>query len=282
MTTGSALLVGAVRRLKAAGVDDPARDARILLAYAIGIERSRLTLVLPDDVPEVAEAAFERAIEARTARQPVAQITGSRAFYGRDFIVTSDVLDPRPDTELLVDLALGQPFETVLDLGAGSGCILLTLLAENEKASGQGGDISPAALDVARRNAALLSVEDRAEFRLGSWFDSLEVGQRFDLIVSNPPYITSVEMNDLSPEVRNWEPHLALTPGGDGLAAYREITQKAADHLEPNGWLMVEIGSTQGSAVQALFQQAGFGKVSVQKDLAGHDRVVTGRIVDPA
>ena len=134
MTTGAVLLAGAVARLREAGIDDPARDARVLLGFALGVERSRLTLVMHDDVTPDQADAFERAIEARLKRQPVAQIVGQRAFYGRDFIVTPDVLDPRPDTELLVDLALSEPFETVLDLGIGSGCILLPVLAESPNA----------------------------------------------------------------------------------------------------------------------------------------------------
>ncbi|WP_133488755.1 peptide chain release factor N(5)-glutamine methyltransferase [Aliiroseovarius marinus] len=274
MTTGAVLLAGAVARLREAGIDDPARDARVLLGFALGVERSRLTLVMHDDVTPDQADAFERAIEARLKRQPVAQIVGQRAFYGRDFIVTPDVLDPRPDTELLVDLALSAPFETVFDLGTGSGCILLSLLAERSAAIGQGVDLSEKALDVARRNARKLGVQDRVTFYEGSWFAPLEATTRFDLIVSNPPYITQDEMAELSPEVRTWEPHMALTPGGDGLDAYRVITQAAPDHLAMDGRLLLEIGHLQGDAVSALCRSAGFSDVTVHQDLAGKDRVV--------
>ncbi|WP_424939777.1 peptide chain release factor N(5)-glutamine methyltransferase [Aliiroseovarius sp. S253] len=274
MTTGSELLAGAVGRLRAAGIDDPAVDARILLAHALDVDRSRLTLVLPDDVPTDQAAAFERAIEARIDRQPVAQIVGQRAFYGRDFIVTPDVLDPRPDTELLVDLALSASFENALDLGTGSGCILLSLLAERPDAVGQGVDLSGKALAVAHRNAVLLDVQDRVTFHEGSWFDAIDGAARFDLIVSNPPYITQDEMTALSPEVHDWEPHMALTPGGDGLDAYRIIAKFAPDHLSTGGRLLLEIGHLQADPVTELCRSAGFQTVDVYQDLAGKDRVV--------
>lgn len=276
MTTGTALLVSATRVLRAAGVEDPARDARILLAHALGVDRSRLTLVLPDVVANHHAAAFEQAISARANRQPVAQIIGTRAFYGRDFIVTGDVLDPRPDTELLVDTALSVPFANVLDLGTGTGCILLTLLAERPDALGQGVDLSSAALSIARANAEAMQIADRAEFLEGSWFDAVATDQQFDLIVSNPPYISETEMMALPPEVRDWEPHLALSPGGDGLAAYRKIIADALHYLASGGHLMVEIGAGQGAAVKEMFQNAGFIETQVLKDLSGHDRVVAG------
>lgn len=274
MTTGSVLLAGAVERLRAAGIDDPAVDARILLAHALGVDRSRLTLVLQDDVTTDQAGAFERAIEARLDRQPVAQIIGRRAFYGRDFIVTGDVLDPRPDTELLVDIALLAPFGTVLDLGTGSGCILLSLLAECPNATGQGVDLSDKALAVAQQNAIQLGVQDQVSFHEGSWFAPIDPSARCDLIVSNPPYITQDEMAELSPEVRNWEPHIALTPGGDGLQAYRIITQAAPAYLAMGGRLLLEIGHRQGQAVSQLCGAAGFQSIEVHQDLAGKDRVV--------
>lgn len=275
--TGTALLVAATRALRAAGVDDPARDARVLLAHVLGVDRGRLTLVLPDDVSAPVQSAYQAAITARADRQPVSQITGKREFYGREFIVTSDVLDPRPETELLVQTALENPFASVLDLGTGTGCILLTLLAENQSASGVGTDVSTKALAVCERNAAALDLGKRCITLQGSWFEPVGNG-RFDLIVSNPPYITDAEMTELSPEVRIWEPHLALTPGGDGLDAYREITAKAQNHLSPNGRLMVEIGAGQGADVFALFTAAGFQDVRILKDLSGHDRVVCGML----
>ena len=274
MTTGAVLLARAVGQLRDAGINDPAPDARILLAHALGVDRSRLTLVLHDDVTSDQEDAFEQSVAARVTRQPVAQIVGQRAFYGRDFIVTSDVLDPRPDTELLVDLALSEPFETVLDLGTGSGCILLSLLAERPAAVGQGVDVSERALTVAHRNAMQLGVQDRVTLHAGSWFAPVDDTARFDVIVSNPPYITQDEMSELSPEVREWEPHLALTPGGDGLDAYRIITRAAPDYLATGGRLLLEIGHLQATAVMEMCRSAGFSEVAVHQDLAGKERVV--------
>lgn len=276
MTSGAQLLGAATRTLRDAGVDDPVRDARVLLAHVLGVDRSRLTVVLPDKIADHEAAAYERAIAARAKRQPVAQITGTRAFYGRDFIVTGDVLDPRPDTELLIDTALSASFDTLLDLGTGTGCILLTLLAERPEAQGQGVDLSADALSIARSNAQVLQVADRAEFTEGSWFEMVDADKRFDLIVCNPPYISEDEMATLAPEVRDWEPHLALTPGGDGLAAYRQIISEAPQHLVPGGRLIVEIGAGQGAAVRNLFQRAGFVAIQLLKDLSQHDRVVIG------
>ena len=275
MTVNEAL-AAAIQALRAAEVPDAANDARILMAHAMGIERGRLTLVLPDDVSNDVMIRFSMAIDDRCARKPVSHIIGTREFYGRGFIVTPDVLDPRPETELLVKTALATPFETVLDLGTGSGCILLTLLAENKSATGQGSDASPAALSVAKQNAARFGLENRSGFLVSDWFEKIE--GRFDLIISNPPYIAADEMPDLSPEVRNWEPLIALTPGGDGLDAYRAITTAAASYLSPGGRLMLEIGPTQAAAVTDMFRNTGFDGITTRRDMDGRDRVITGMI----
>lgn len=272
--TNTQALADAVQRLKAAGVPDAANDARVLLAAALGVERSRLTLVMPDDMPAGAQTAFETSLMARISRQPVSQIIGHREFYGHQFAVTSDVLDPRPETELLVQTALRAPFETVLDLGCGSGCILLTLLAENPNATGLGVDCSDPALTVARGNAVDLGVQQRSRFALSDWFSNITGS--FDLIVSNPPYIAANEMAALAPEVRDWEPEFALTPGGDGLDAYRAITAAASLHLTQSGRLIVEIGPTQAKDVQALFKAAGLHGITCLQDMDGRDRVVLG------
>jgi len=264
----------AVARLAAAGIPDPARDARLLLAFALGIAPERLTLALPEPLPEAAAEAFAAALARRELRQPVSHITGRRMFWGRAFRVTPEVLDPRPETEVLVDLALGGRFVRVLDLGTGSGAILLTLLAERPAATGFGTDLSPGALAVARANAAALGLEPRAGFGLGDWFAPV-VG-RFDLVVSNPPYIAEAEMADLAPEVRH-EPRLALTPGGDGLDAYRAIAAGVGAHLAPGGRLLLEIGPTQGAAVAGLCAAAGLQAVAVHADLDRRDRVVEAR-----
>ena len=271
MTTAMVLARG-VGVLARAGVPDPATDARRLMAHALGLEPGRLTLYLPDPIGPDAEAEFDALIARRAAREPVSQITGRRRFYGRDFRVTADVLDPRPETEILIEAALAAPFDTVLDLGTGSGCILLTLLAEMEGTRGHGIDLSPAACAVARQNAGALGLGARAEIVEGSWFE--RVRGQYDLIVSNPPYISVEEMLELSPEVRDWEPRAALTDEADGLTAYRLITAGASRHLVPDGRLLMEIGPSQGAAVVEMAHEAGFGEVRLVRDLDGRDRVV--------
>ena len=264
----------AIRQLQAAGVPDAPGDARRLLAHALEIEADRLTLALPEALPDRAAQRFAAALAARAARQPVAQITGQRLFWGRSFRVTPDVLDPRPDTETLIAAALDAPFARVLDLGTGSGIILLTLLAERPDATGIAADLSPAALGVAAENAARLGLGARATLVLSDWFGA--IGGRFDLIVANPPYIAEAELASLSPEVREWEPRLALCPGPEGLEAIRIIAAGAPMHLVPGGRLMMEIGPAQGPATRAIFRQNGLQGVQTLCDLDGRDRVVTG------
>lgn len=271
--SAASLLPVAIARLRAAGVADPARDARLLLAHALQIAPDRLLLVLDDPQPAAAEARFAALIAARAARQPVSQLIGAREFYGRRFRVTPDVLDPRPETETLIEAALSAPFARVLDLGTGSGVIVLTLLAERAAASGMGVDISQAALVIARGNATALELGERAEFRQSDWFSAVE--GRFDLIVANPPYIAAAEMAGLAPEVRNWEPHLALTPGGDGLAAVRAIVAGAGAHLLPGGRILIEIGPTQGADALALLRKAGFGAATLSLDIDGRARIAS-------
>ena len=272
---GAEALKSAVHRLRDAGIDGPERDARRLLAWALGETTDRLALALPDRLTPEAAALFEGAVGARVARRPVSQITGRRLFWGREFAVDHTVLDPRPETETLIDLALRAPFSRVLDLGTGTGCILLTLLAERPAATGLGTDLSAAARAHAEANAMALRVSDRAEFREADWFDGIEGA--FDLIVSNPPYIAADEMPALAPEVRDWEPRMALTDEGDGLSAYRAIAAGAGAHLTPGGRVLVEIGIGQGRAVAEIFDAAGLDSVAVHPDLTGRDRVVAAR-----
>ncbi len=270
-TAANALRDG-VAALKAAGIDGAAGDARALLAHAMGIAPDRLTLHLQDDIAEPANVCFAAHISARAAHQPVAQIIGRRQFWGRDFIVTRDTLDPRPETEVLVAAAVSRPFVKMLDLGTGTGCILLSCLAAIPMAVGVGVDVSTAALDVAQRNAAALGLEDRASFQAADWFSGIT--GRFDLIVSNPPYIAADEMAGLSLDVQKWEPHLALTDGADGLMAYRAIAAGAGARLMEGGRILLEIGPTQGAAVAQLLGVQGFDKIRILPDFDGRDRVV--------
>ena len=262
----------AVARLEAAGVEGAARDARVLLAHALGVGADRLTLHLSDEMTEPQACVYEEALAAREARQPVAQITGRRLFWGLPFRVTRDTLDPRPETETLVAEALAQPFLKVLDLGTGTGCILLSCLKGMPIAQGVGVDNSEAALEVAQGNSSDLGLEQRARFLRSDWFSG--VAGAFDLIVSNPPYIAADEMAGLPPEVRDWEPGQALSPGGDGLDAYRAIARGAGGRLMPGGRLLLEIGPTQAVSVSALLSGAGLAEVRVLQDLDGRDRVV--------
>jgi len=272
--TGNEALRRAIPLLQAAGIPDAPRDARALLSHAAGIPPDRLTLHLADPLTPEASAAFDTAIARRARREPVSHITGTRLFWGRPFRVTPDTLDPRPETEILVQEALTEPFVKLLDLGTGTGCILLSCLASMPMAHGTGTDIHPATLAVAEENARTHTLAHRARFLLSDWFTA--VAGRFDLIVSNPPYIAAEEMAALSPEVLH-EPRRALTPGGDGLDAYRAIARGAPARLMPGGRLIVEIGPSQGAAVAALFAAQGLTGIRILPDLDGRDRVVAAR-----
>ena len=271
MTFAEALALG-LARLQGQGIEEPARDVRRLLAFAAGVDPGRLTVMLPDDLPEPAFSRYLSLIDRRAKREPVSHLTGLRAFWGREFIVTPDVLDPRPETEHLIEAALETDFASVLDLGTGSGVILATLLAERPGAEGLGADLSPSALTVARQN--LDRHAPRGNLVQSDWFDA--VSGRFDLIVSNPPYIAAGEMAGLAPEL-SFEPRIALTDEGDGLTAYRIIAAKAAGHLTEQGRLIVEIGTGQGAAVAELFRAAGLKDVEIRRDLADHDRNVLAK-----
>lgn len=278
MSDARSLLEAGVARLRAAGIEGAPRDARRLMAHALGVDAARLLLAMTDPVNDAQRQRFCAAIAARARQQPVAQITGQRLFWGRGFRVTSDVLDPRPETEILIAAALGQSFSRVLDLGTGSGAILLSLLAERPQAQGVGTDLSRTALDVAQGNARALGLADRAEWIVADWLDG--ISGRFDLIVSNPPYLSAQEHAELAEDVRLWEPRMALVPHDDdgrGLVAYRQISARARAHLVTGGWLMVEIGPSQGADVRELLAKAGFMELQILRDLDGRDRVVMGR-----
>ncbi len=274
--TFGAALARATAHLRAAGVPDPARDARALLAHAAGAARGTLTARPDDPLPAGAAHAQTRALAARARRQPVAQITGRRMFWGRDFRVTPDTLDPRPETEALIAAALAGPVPArLLDLGTGTGILAVTLLAERPAAVGLATDISDAALQVAAANARAHGVAPRLALRRADWWRGL--AGDFDLIVCNPPYISEDEYELLSEDVRGWEPRGALTPGGDGLAAYRRLAGGLARHLLPGGRALVEVGAGQADAVAGIFGAAGGDVVAVHPDMDGRARVVEVR-----
>ena len=226
-------------------------------------------------------ARFENFASRRLAGEPVMRILGEREFYGRPLRLGAATLVPRPETEALVDIGIeilaGLPSPRLLDLGTGTGCIAISLLAELPRASGVAVDLSADAIEVARQNAERHAVADRIDFRRGSWFEPLAPKERFDLIVSNPPYIESAEIDRLDIEVREHDPLLALDGGPDGLAAYRSIAQSAARFLVPGGALLFEIGWNQAEPVSDLLAAHGFGDIVVRRDLAGHERVVMAR-----
>ena len=261
------------------GPEDAAREARLILAHVTGQSSARLSVAGDDPLPRAQCDRADAMVTRRIAREPLAQILGQWAFYGRDFTVTRATLTPRPDTETLIDLALAAPWGRVLDLGTGTGAIAVTLLAERARATGLASDISPEALAVARHNALRHDVAQRLGFVQADWWDGIAAAPsgRFDLIVSNPPYVTEAEYDELAPEITRWEPRGALTPGGDGLAPYRVISAGLAAHLAPGGLCLVEIGAGQGAAVAGLFAAAGLEEVAVHADINGKPRIVAGR-----
>jgi len=261
----------AAEKLAAAGIEAPRDEAQRLWAAAF----PRRYRDYDEASDGTALARFQAYVARRANREPMAHITGGRYFWNHRFKVTPDVLDPRPDTETLVELALSDPLERVLDLGTGSGCIVISLLADRMTATGVGTDISEKALAVAGENAHMAEVDSILELKRSDWFSAI-TGQ-FDLIVSNPPYISTDEMVHLQPEVRNFEPHEALTDGADGLSAYRFIAAGAPHHLTPGGRLLVEIGFGQAQAVKTIFQGAGLEDITCHTDLNGQDRVVSAR-----
>lgn len=270
--TAAGLLAKAKQQFTEQGLASPALDARLLLQHAAGLSHEQLIGAPDMAIGAEAAARFEAFVARRLSHEPVSNIVGYREFYGRRFTVSRAVLDPRPDTETLIDAALFVLPENgrLLDLGTGSGAIAITLLAERSDATGVAVDISPEALAVARANAQALGVADRLGFIEGNWFDN--VTGLYDLIVSNPPYIAAGEIAGLDAEVRDFDPRAALDGGPDGLDAYRRIAAEAAAHLSPGGSVLVEIGAGQGDSVQAIFAGCGFGLRSAHADLAKHIR----------
>ncbi len=267
------------KRLEATGVDSPVIDARLLLEAAAGARRADILADPHRPITPDQAAALDVMLSRRAAREPVSHIIGRKGFWTIELKVTAHVLTPRPDTEVVVDMILkafteDQPFR-LLDLGTGSGAILLAVLAERPLATGVGVDISPEALAVAEENAALLKLDARAAFLHANWTDG-QVDEAFDAVAANPPYIASEAIAGLEPEVRDHEPRSALDGGPDGMDAYRWLAPEVLRVLKPGGLFATEIGSDQSVAVQALFKAAGAEGVRTLKDLANRDRVVTG------
>ena len=266
------LLALGQQKLKQADIDTAGRDARLLAAAAMDINTAQVTLKALDHVSKQQQDHFESMIEQRRSFKPVSRILGKRQFWNRWFEISPDVLDPRGDSEVLVNLALQQKADRILDLGTGSGILALTLLSEWPDALAVGVDICEKALLIAQRNAVQLEVSDRFQAQKSDWFEAIS-GQ-FDLILSNPPYIGEDEIPHLDPDVRLYDPMIALSPGRDALQAYQNIARDAIGYLKPGGRLLVEIGFRQGEAVRELFASNGLKEIEIIQDLNGLDRVV--------
>jgi release factor glutamine methyltransferase len=271
---------GAKRRLQAAGVEGPVIDARLLVEAASGASRLDIVTDPHRALSATQQAELEAFLQRRERREPISHILGAKGFWKIMLKVTPDVLTPRADTETILDVVLPHFAETkrfsVLDLGVGSGALLLAILAERPGARGLGVDISEDALAVARENAAHLGLASRAAFLRTDWTAGLDA-DGFDLVVSNPPYIPSADIAGLSPEVRDHEPRLALDGGADGLEAFRRLAPEIMRVLKPDGLFAVEMGPGQGASVLALFEAQGAQALRVVPDLAARERVVTGR-----
>jgi release factor glutamine methyltransferase len=276
----------AQQALKAAGVEDAGRDARLLTAAAAGVSTADIIGRPEQLLSAEVQTRLQRMVERRSAREPVSRILGEREFYGRRFALSAATLDPRPDSETLIGAVLeiaahegwGEAPIRILDIGTGTGCLLLTLLAELPNATGLGTDISEAALATARQNAQALGLAERAAFARHDMLDGV-VGP-FDLVISNPPYISSGDIPMLAPEVREYDPPAALDGGPDGLAFYRRISQGLEGVLR--GWVVLEMGMGQADAVALLLQQAFVKTLHAElrryDDLGGHTRCVALRL----
>ena len=278
----------AAGELSAAGIPEPRREAATLLSYALGRDRAFL-VTHSDDLLKGADASdFRACVERRAAGEPFQYIAGRQEFYSLEFEVTPDVLIPRPETELLVEEALellkGVEGPLLCDVGTGSGCIAVTLLHERADARGFALDISPAALAVAARNAARHGVAERLRLLVSDCFDALRSdaheGVRFDLIASNPPYVAESDLEGLQKEVREHEPRVALTPGGDGLSVIRRLITQAPHFLKPGGHLLLEIGFNQHERVAALIDPSVWTLLDIHRDLQGIPRTVALRLND--
>ena len=279
MTIGD-LLGAAAARLAAAGIDGAMREARLLLQAAAGIPISTQIAFPERALAADAAARFEQLLVRRASREPMAHILGQREFWSLAFTVTADTLDPRPDSETLVQAVLDQVPDRsaalrLVDFGTGTGCLLLSLLHELPNATGLGVDVSARALAVATQNAGALTLAPRATFRCGNWDDGLDA--RFDIVVSNPPYIPSGDIATLQPEVASFEPRLALDGGADGLDAYRRLGAAAVRLLVPGGLAAFEIGMGQGDSVRRIMAAAGLRHIATAPDLAAAERCVLFR-----
>ncbi|MFD2206875.1 peptide chain release factor N(5)-glutamine methyltransferase [Kiloniella antarctica] len=281
VTIGECLHQG-VERLNKAGINGARLDARLLLAEAIEKDPSYLFGYPEKEVTKAERASFENMITRRTNREPVSRIVGYREFWSIKFYISSETLDPRPDSETLVEATLGLLEDKtiplrILDLGTGSGCLLLALLSELPKSTGLGVDISAGAVAVAESNALSLGLTERASFQTGNWCEGLS--GEWDIIISNPPYIGRHEISDLEPEVLEYDPAKALFAEENGLKDYRDLIPQAAKILKEQGFLVIEAGQGQSLEINDLMVSAELTCLPTIKDLAGIDRACFARKV---
>ena len=258
-------------------IDEAQLDGRLLICEALGLSFLDYAMENTRRVSLQEYADVMKLVALRQSRMPISQIFGEKEFWSLTFKVTPDVLTPRPDSETLIETALREiPNKAlnlkILDMGTGSGCLLLALLSEYSLATGVGIDVSENALNVARENAHSLGLADRTEFLLSNWTSELECAERFDVIIANPPYIGTNEKNELSPEVKDHEPEQALFSGPDGLDDYRNISRQITPFLKKDGVIFLEIGHLQAHAVKEIFTCEGFNDISIYKDMGNRDR----------
>jgi release factor glutamine methyltransferase len=271
------ILQDVVRKLQEAGIETARLDARLLLQSVLGVTREQLLIEAGRELRSAEKQQFEALVQRRLNREPMSQILGTREFWGLEFEVTKDTLAPRPDSETIIASLLvykpnrSQPL-SMLDLGTGTGCLLLSALSEYPQATGLGVDISEEALVVAEKNAQRLGLENRVEFKKSYW--NSKINGVWDVVISNPPYIPTEEIPQLSPEVATYEPILALDGGGDGLDCYRAITSFLPSILAENGIALLEVGAGQANDVAALVSGQGLKVAQVAYDLAGIARCI--------
>lgn len=268
-----------IKKLALAGVASPRLEARLLIGYVLSINPNKVCAQIKLSSDQ--KALLDTLVQKRIAGMPTDKILGHKEFYKYDFITSKDVLSPRPDTEILLITALDLIYQNgltdVLDLGVGSGCILLSILKEINNIQGIGVDISPKALNIAEQNASRLKVRNNCRFINKSWFDedfAASLKMRFDLIVSNPPYIKTEEIKGLDIEVRDYDPFVALDGGPDGLKDYTRIAEILPEILKDGGYVVLEVGINQASDVKEIFEKQGLKYVQTVLDLSGIERVV--------
>lgn len=267
----------ATQQLHAVGIESASLDARLLLQHVLGISHEQLLLRWTDEPADEQVTAYEHVIARRVAREPIAVITGKKPFWTYEFYTSAATLDPRPDSETLIEAVLKDhpDFDNalrILDMGTGTGCLLLSVLMEYPQAEGVAVDISADALEVAQKNVAMLGIEERVTLLQSRWTEKLS--GRFDVIISNPPYIPRAEIAMLAPEVKQYDPMLALDGGEDGLDDYRHLAEQLLPFLDDSGLLYLEVGAGQSGDVKSIFEQAGWKCKAIHADLAGVERVV--------